>query len=181
MSKPDTFETQRNGGSGGKKHLPRIHADERGSEKQFADGNSRSAKPKTFETRRNRVSGGKARHSGVTHDKSFKSGVETGRTPRSAEIARDRGGKPKTFETQRNRGNEGKKNLPRINADTGGLKNRTIDGGTQTAGKASDLQNMSVDGKRRVVDNSGQAGAATQQQGLVKADGMSARPFCALR
>ena len=47
--------------------------------------------------------------------------------------------------------------------------------------KASDLQNMSVDGKRRVVDNSGQAGAATQQQGLMKADGMPARPFCALR
>src|SRR6185312_3163513 len=88
--KPKTFETQRNGGSGGKKHLPQIHADERGSEKQFADGNWRSAKPNTFETRRNRVSGGKPAHSGVTHDKSFKSGVETGRTSRIAEIARDR-------------------------------------------------------------------------------------------
>ena len=110
--KPKTLETQRNGGSGGKKHLPRIHADERGSD---AIG-----KPKTFETRRNRVSGGKARHSGVTHDKSFKSGVETGRTPRSAEIARDRGGKPKTFETQRNRGNEEKRiylGSTRIQAD----------------------------------------------------------------
>ena len=164
--KPKTFETQRNGGSRGKKHLPRIHADERGSEKQFADGNWRSAKPNTFETRRNRVSGGKPAHSGVTHDKSFKSGVETGRTSRIAEIARDRNV------------------IARIHgcAGTGRKgKSKTYHGVTETRRKAHNPVNMSVDGKRRVVDNSGQAGAATQQQGLMKADGMPARPFCALR
>src|SRR6185437_9402082 len=111
------------------------------------------------------VKSARASHSGVTHDKSFKSGMETGRTPRIAEIARDRNV------------------IARIHgcAGTGRKgKSKTYHGVTETRRKTGNPVNMSVDGKRRVVDNSGQAGAATQQQGLMKADGMPARPFCAL-
>ena len=108
-----------------KRVLPRMHADERGSEKQqLANGNSQLAKPKTSETQRNRGKGGKAGHSGVTNDKSFVSGVNAGSTPtdrrdfrhratsapsgqnQAIRGARHRGigkAKPNTFETQSQR------------------------------------------------------------------------------
>src|SRR6185437_11767066 len=89
--KPKTFETQRNGGSGGKKHLPRIHADERGSERNISSESRHprqaGAGARTRSTRMNNTNESGS-HAGTLahHAKSARVG-HSGTRPQSANIA----------------------------------------------------------------------------------------------
>ena len=75
--KRKTFETQRNGGSGGKKHLPRIHADERGSERNISR-----------ESRHPRQAGAGAGTKSTRKNNTNESGSHAGTPPHHAKSAR---------------------------------------------------------------------------------------------
>ena len=147
------------------KSLPRIHADDRGSEKQLA-------KPKTFETQRN---GGSRGGEKVSRELGKSRGIARNRNV----IARDRKPKSdtKTFETQRNGGSRGRAchaGVTRRKSFKSGVRQGSR--GNQDRRNRRDRNVIARDRKgkglplihadKRGSENGQQSGARCQKQGL---------------